>query len=126
MHTDMQHRSCHSAVHSQSAGQTGQHWPLVVVGAVSALVQRVGKHQTSAQNVLAVPPNSPVAPVMLSTLIAGLTQYGQQCPGYSVSVKPAGHLSSGHSTVPHGSTWETLLDVCMSILVFMSRSKPTT
>merc|ERR1719240_383925 len=111
---------------SQNAGQTGQHWPFVVVGAVSGLVQRVGKHQTSAQNVLAVPPNSPVAPVRVSTLIAGFTQYGQQCPGYSVRVKPAGHLSSGHSTVPQGSTWATFLEVWMSIFVFMSLSKPTT
>merc|ERR1719311_1605690 len=79
--------------------QTGQHCPLVVVGAVSVDVQRVGKHQTSLQNVLGLPPNSPVAPVRVSTLIAGLTQYGQQCPGYSVSTKPAGHLSAGHSTL---------------------------
>merc|ERR1719262_1847951 len=85
------------AQRAQNAGQTGQHCPFVVVGAVSALVHNVGKHQTSLQNVLAVPPNSPVAPVKVSTLMAGFTQYGQQCPGYSVSVKPAGHLSSGHS-----------------------------
>merc|ERR1719375_747432 len=91
---------------SQSAGQTGQHWPLVVVGAVSVLVHRVGKHQTSLQKVLALPPNSPVAPVKVSTLMAGLTQYGQQCPGSSVIVKPAGHLSAAHSTFPQGSTCE--------------------
>merc|ERR1719263_822840 len=108
---------------SQNEGQTGQHCPFVVVGAVSVLVQRVGKHQTSEQNVLALPPNSPVAPVRVSTLIAGLTQYGQQCPGSSVIVKPAGHLSSGHSTVPQGST---CLEIWTSIFVFMSRSKATT
>merc|ERR1719352_1243550 len=109
-----------------SPQHTGQHCPLVVVGAVSVLVQNVGKHQTSEQKVLGLPPKSPVAPVMDSTLIAGFTQYGQQCPGYSVRVKPAGHLSSGHSTVAHGSTWETFLEVWMSIFVFISRSRPTT
>merc|ERR1719160_2347304 len=126
MDSETQCHKCNGTVSSQSAGQTGQHWPFVVVGAVSDFVQSVGKHQTSEQNVLALPPNSPVAPVRVSTLIAGLTQYGQQCPGYSVSVKPAGHLSAGHSTVPHGSTWETFLEVWISIFVFISRSRPTT
>merc|ERR1719261_1599977 len=103
---------------------TGQHAPLVVVGAVSVFVQRVGKHHTSLQKVLGLPPNEPVAPVIDSTLMAGFTQYGQQCPGYSVKVKPAGHdLIAGHSILPQGST---CLEVWTSILVFMSRSRATT
>merc|ERR1719160_1461177 len=126
MDSETQCHKCNGTVSSQSAGQTGQHWPFVVVGAVSDFVQRVGKHQTSLQNVLALPPNSPVAPVRVSTLMAGLTQYGQQCPGSSVIVKPAGHLRAGHSTFPHGSTCETFFDVSIRILVFISRSRPTT
>merc|ERR1719160_1815153 len=127
MDSETQCHKCNGTVSSQSAGQTGQHWPFVVVGAVSDFVQSVGKHQTSEQNVLALPPNSSVAPVRVSTLIAGLTQYGQQCPGYSVRVKPAGHLRSGHSTFPQGSTClDNCLDTWTSILVFMSRSRATT
>merc|ERR1719262_754232 len=58
-----------------NAGQAGQHCPLVVVGAVSGFVHKVGKHHTSLQNVLALPPCSPVAPVTKSSsLMLGLTQ----------------------------------------------------
>merc|ERR1719263_2480601 len=53
---------------------TGQHPPFVVVGAVSVAVHMVGKHQTSLQKVLALPPNSPVAPFPpFSTVMAGFT-----------------------------------------------------
>merc|ERR1719301_524460 len=91
--------SCHNA------GQAGQHMPFVVVGAVSGFVHMVGKHQTSLQKVLSVPPCSPLAPeTRSSTLMSGLKQYGQQWPSNCVTANPAGHESSAaHVIFSHGS-----------------------
>merc|ERR1719273_3067389 len=89
---------------SQNAEQTGQHWPFVVVGFTSVLAHIVGKHHTSEQKVLSLPPELPVAPaIAASTLILGLMQYAQQCPSISVGVKPAGHLRLPHVIPEHGS-----------------------
>merc|ERR1719408_555713 len=102
-----------------------QHAPLVVVGALSAFVHMVGKHHTLGQNVLALPPLVPVAPVIAaSTLMFGFTQYGQQWPSTSVAVKPAGHLRLAAHVMPaQGSLMP--LDFCTSILVCKSRSSAT-
>merc|ERR1719450_1797053 len=112
---------------THNAGQVWQHAPVVVVGAVSGVVHMVGKHHTSLQKVLGVPPCSPDAPLTKSsTLMSGLTQYGQQWPGYNVSVNPAGHDRAPHVITSHGS----LIPCCFccfftrtTIRVFMFRSK---
>merc|ERR1719263_2586572 len=87
------------------AGHVGQQAPFVVVGFEIAFVHNVGKHQTFGQNVLALPPLVPVAPVMAaSTLMSGFTQYGQQWPATLVTEKPAGHLRFAAHVMPeHGS-----------------------
>merc|ERR1719506_3055427 len=86
---------------TQRAGHDEQHAPFVVVGSVSVLVHMVGKHQTLGQNVLALPPLVPVAPVMAaSSLMLGFTQYGQQWPSTSVTEKPAGHLRFAAQVMP--------------------------
>merc|ERR1719409_610088 len=88
-------------VTAQSAGHVVQHAPLAALGFCSALVHMVGKHQTFGQKVLALPPLVPVAPVMAaSSLMLGLTQYGQQCPSTSVTEKPAGHSSFAAHWMP--------------------------
>merc|ERR1719324_998361 len=91
---------------TQRAGHDEQHAPFVVVGLVSALVHMVGKHHTLGQNVLALPPFVPVAPVIAaSSLISGFTQYGQQWPATSVLEKPAGHSKlAAQVMLPQGSS----------------------
>merc|ERR1719198_164959 len=96
-----------------NAGQDAQHAPLVVVGAVSALVHIVGKHHTFGQKVLATPPLVPVAPVMAASILtSGFTQYGQQWPSTSVTEKPAGHLRFAAHVIPaHGSLMPRALTI---------------
>mmetsp|Transcript_43528 Transcript_43528/g.110234 ORF Transcript_43528/g.110234 Transcript_43528/m.110234 type:complete len:243 (-) Transcript_43528:9-737(-) len=115
---------------AQSAGQVVQHWPLASLGLETALVHSVGKHQTSLQKVLDVPPWLPVAPVMASSsLMSGLTQYGQQWPSTSVTAKPPGQVRAPQLMAPQASLMAgcvTRACTCTSILVFMSLSKATT
>merc|ERR1719171_2860825 len=113
------------------AGHVGQHNPFVVVGFEIALVHMVGKHHTLGQKVLALPPLVPVAPVMAaSTLMLGLTQYGQQWPETSVDEKPAGHLRLAAQVIPSQGSLIPLskagLSTCTNIFVFMSLSRATT
>merc|ERR1719405_305557 len=91
---------------SYYAGHVKQQAPFESFGFCSALVHMVGKHQTLGQNVLALPPLVPVAPVIAaSSLISGFTQYGQQWPATSVLEKPAGHSKlAAQVMLPQGSS----------------------
>merc|ERR1719352_2124755 len=80
-----------------------QHWPLVVVALVSVPAHIVGKHQTSLQIALTLPPCVPVAPFTTVRSMFGFTQYGQQWPATSSLLKPAGHDKAPHVIPPQGS-----------------------
>merc|ERR1719253_1892215 len=90
-----------SATH---AGHRAQHSPLAWFGFCSGLSHIVGKHQTLGQKVLATPPVEPDAPVgALLTSISGFTQYGQQWPATSSTLKPTGHFKAPQVMLSHGS-----------------------
>merc|ERR1719161_769521 len=93
---------------------------------VSDLVHMVGKHQTFGHMKLGLPPAMPCGPLSTSRSMFGLTQYGQQCPGSSVSVNPPGHLSSPHEPIgAQGSEMSGIFCffwTSINVLLFLSRA----